>query len=68
MLKEHLPVVICHQVYEHICYSWRGQGLEALDCGIKSPFLGPWNVLTLFGIRRLVAKIKAIEKDGLLPF
>ena len=33
----------------------------------NSPFSGPWFVLALVEIRRLVVQIKAIVKDDLIP-
>jgi hypothetical protein len=36
--------------------------------GIKSSFLGPWLVLALAGIWRLVVQIKAIEKHKFVSF
>ena len=47
-----------------------GDKIVAVDdheCEMKSPFAGPGFVLGLAGIRRRVALIRAIEKDGLLP-
>jgi len=44
------------------------QSTTSLQSWIESPFSDPRFVLALAGIRQLVIRIKAVEKDDLIPF
>ena len=44
----------------------RSLALGCPQCGVKSPFGGPWFSLTLAGIRRFVVQIRSIEKSDLV--